>query len=208
MVLAQANKEQNQHYPPGIFTVHYKLASDWLKDELVKLYPTSKLIVDILKPYMKAEIKMFKNGRVSMPAMCRNLLGIGFYVKDLKTCRPVDLPVSRFADPAKPTIDELETVTAEMHVESKGITMYTIGEWNYISAHPYKKPKTFDNASGCVFGTDDVRVLPLNIPYVEVRYVVKLDYEFSYGYIMLPDETYQFDPDTTKEELWSETAIP
>lgn len=210
MVLAQGNKEQNQHYAPGIFTSHYKLASDWLKGELIKLYPTSQTIVDILGPYIAVELIQVVNGKIALPKLYRDLLGIGFYVNDLsgkKKCEIISLPSEKFKDPKNPTLAEIEKVTAEMQVESKGIDMKTIGEWNYITDHPYKRPKTFDKAKGCIFDNNTLKVLPLAIPYVEVRFI-KVVPEFYYGYRQLPDDTCVFDPDTTIEELWTETAIP
>lgn len=207
MVLAQGNKEQNQHYPPGIFEVHYKLASDWLKDEGAKLYPTSQIIVDIFRPYLKVELMPVKNGIIPMPKEYRNLLGLGFYVNETKKCIPVKLPDNNFKDPKNPTLAELAKVTAELQVESSRIDLKSIDEWNYITKHPYKKPKTFDKAAACIFDGEGIRLLPLKIPYAEVRYM-KVVPEFKYGYAMLPDETFVFDPDTTTEELWNENAIP
>lgn len=207
MTLAQANKEHNQHYPPHIFEAHYKLTSDWLKDECVKLYPTSQIIIDIIRNYLEIELAAVKNGIVIIPKLYRNFLGAGFYANDDKNCTPVALPEKAFKNPKSPTIAEIEVITAEMHVESKKIEIRGIGEWNYLSSHPYKKPKTFDKAAGCMFTGTTLKVLPLNIPYVEMRFLKKTD-EFKYGYTMLPDETYVFDPATTVEELWDETAIP
>lgn len=208
MTLAQGNREQNQHYPPHIFEAHYKLASDWLKDEVVKLYPTSQVIVDILRPYLAIELVPVVSGRVQLPALYRNFLGAGFYAQEEDDKYvPVPLPEKSFKNPKKPTIDELDAVTATLQVVSRKISLKTIGEWNYITDHPYKKPSTFKKAAGCIFDPVNLKVLPLKIPYAEIRYV-KIFPEFHYGYTMLPDDTFVFDPTTTIEEPWGETAIP
>jgi hypothetical protein len=208
MVLAQGNKEQNQHYPPAVFTTHFRLASDWLKDELVRLYPTSQTVIDLLKPYLVVKLIQLKNGKMAMPKVeYRNLIGVGFFVKDLEKCKPLAGDQFKFADPGQPTEEEIAELNAELEADSKSVRMVSQAEWDYFTAHPYKKPKTFDKAKGCIFDDNSIKVLPLGIPYVELRFVKKCD-EFKYGYKPLPDETFVFDQETTTEEHWNENAIP
>lgn len=212
-VLAQANKEQNMHYPPGVYTTHFRLASDTLKDELVKLYPTSQIIIDLLRPGLDFKKLPVRNGTIDISMLkdkdgnptYRNLIGCSFFIADDKECEPHLF--KEFSDPRNPTQGELDQVNAELSADSKPITMITLGEWEYFTPHPYKKPKEFKKAKGCIFSANIIKVLPVNIPFVEVRMVTKVP-QFFYGYKMLPDETYIFDPGSTIEEMWDEPAIP
>jgi hypothetical protein len=208
MVLAQGNKDQNQYYPPHVFETHFKLASDWLKDELAKLYPTSQTVIDLLEPYMIPELLQVVNGAATLPdsKKYRNLLGFAFFVTDKKKCTPMAGSEFSFIDPANPTADEIAALNARMQDDSKTIDMTSVADWEYYKAHPYKKPK-FDSAKGCFFGGGIVKFAPLGIPFVECRYI-KIVPEYKYGYQMQPDETYVFDPNTTVEEPWTEVAIP
>lgn len=215
MALSQANKEQNQHYAPHIFESHFILVSEVLKDELVKQYPTAQLIVDMFRPYFRFYKAMITNGQLPINVDYRNLLGVGFYITDKETWKPLELDTKGFANPDKPTSDELQAYVAKTQTISKPLDMVTIGEWNYFSDHPYKNPNKIDpktkmpqykKAKGCIFEKNFIRVMP-EIPFAEVRYV-KQTAPFKFGYKMLPDETYVFDPDTTTEELWDFNAIP
>lgn len=208
MVLSQGNKEQNQHYPPAVYTIHFKIASDWLKDELIKLYPTSQTIIDLLRPYLLTSLVLVKNGKLLIPELeYRNFLGVAFYVKDKEKCEPIAQEQFEFANPAMPTPTEIARLNAELEAESKPIDMVTVDQWDYFTNHPYKKPKTFKRAKACIFDDTYMKILPLGIPFAELRFIKKTD-EFFYGYSMLPDETYVFDPAKTIEELWNENAIP
>lgn len=215
-VLAQANKDQNQHYPPGVFTTHMRFVSSWFKDVLGQQYPNSQVSIDILAPYMDFLLVVVKNGILPFPKSYRNLLGVGFFTNDPKgECLPW-FDKSYFADPKNPTADELLTVNAAKVSLSKDFDMCSVGEWNYFSNHPYKSPnrinpKTkrpfYKKAKGCIFNGEGIRVMPFNVPFAEIRFIKKTN-PYVYGYKKLPDETYVFDPDATTEELWGENAIP
>src|SRR4051812_44559082 len=213
MVLAQGNKEQNQHYAPRVFTQHYQLASEWLKDECVKQYPNAQIIIDLISPYMKKEVLPVLNGKIKKPKVYRNLLGFGFYVNEKEEPEEKDYTTFKFEDKfkfkdsANPTVAELETITANANATSRSLDMVTIGEWNYFLNHAYKKPKTFKKAKGCILEDGFVEVRPMNIPYVEIRYI-KTTPAYKYGYLPLPDDTFVFDQKSTVEELWNENAIP
>jgi hypothetical protein len=202
-VLAQANKEQNQHYAPHIFETHFQLASDWLKDSLIKLYPESQTFIDLLSPYMDVYLVKVVAGKVPRPKEYRNFLGLGFYVTDKESCKLVSLA---FKDPENPTDAELQEQIANVQSESYPVDMTTIGKWNYYSTHPFKKPK-LKNAKACMFDAKSIKILPVSIPYVEIR-LIKKTAPYVFGYQPMPDETYVFDPDATVEELWTENAIP
>ena len=198
MVLAQANKSQNQHYPPSVFEAHYSLVTHSLIDEAAKNYPGTQSIIDLISPYFKKELVMVKNGIAPFPARYRHLLGYGIYLKDEK----VDESCQKFdKDPSEKDLQEL---ILQAQLESKDVTPVSIGRWNTLTTHRYKKPK-LDKPIACIFDADGIKVSPL-VPFLEIRYIIKTE-PFKYGYIQNPDDTYYFDPKTTTEAKWKENAI-
>jgi hypothetical protein len=217
MVLAQANKEQSQHYPPHVYTTHFRLVSEALKDECIRLYPTEQLVVDLLMPFINTQLCWVKNGAVALPPNYRNMLGIGFHIKDRTNFFPFELDPVYFEDALNPTSEELATAIAKSNSETKPLDMLTIGEWDEMINHPYKSPNkidfktkkpNFNSAKSCIFGGKiGIRIAPFAIPYVEMRWVIDNPNPFVYGYQELPDDTYMFDPASTTEDLWKTNAV-
>lgn len=200
MVLALANKEQNQHYPPSVYELHYQLATNYLINECVKRYPGSNSIMDLIQPYTKSKLVVVTGGEIDFPLDYRNILGFGIYLtKDKQNiCSSDDLSTS-------PTDAELAEIIAAKKNVSKDLELVSIGRWNDLTNSSYKQPE-LDDAIACIFGKRKFRICPYNVPMAEVRYVVKTP-DFVYGYSMNPDDTYFFDATKTTEALWEENAI-
>lgn len=213
MVLSQGNKEQNQHYAPRVFTSHYRLVSEWLKNECSKQYPNAQIIIDLLEPYMVVELLIVTNGRIVKPKLYRNLLGFGFYANEPRVDESKDFTcfdfkkADAFKNPSAPTIAELATINAEQNAYSQKLDMVTVGEWDYFLSHPYKAPKKLKKAKCCIKEAGFIHVRPMHIPYVEIRYLKQVP-DYFFGYSSLPDDTYVYDPEKSTEELWTPVAIP
>lgn len=199
MVLSQANKEQNQHYPPSVFEAHYSLVTHWLIDESAKLYPGTQSIVDLIKPYFKTMLVRVVNGAILFPDTYRHLLGFGIYVKDdkiPKECEGLGEDV---------TEKQIKELIAKTQSTSFDATQVSIGRWNKLTKHRYKMPQ-LDDAIACIFNNEGIKICPYDVPFVEVRYIIKTT-PFKFGYKMNDDDTYYFDATTTNEALWTENAI-
>lgn len=200
MVLSLANKEQNQHYPPSVYEAHYSIATHWLIDECAKRYPGTQSIMDLIAPYMDKKIMQVKNGVISFPENYRHLLGYGVYHKNYA------IPCEWKAEIGDELTEEkVKTLIAADQVESKSLTRVSVDRWNSLTSHRYKKPK-LDKGIACIFSGEGIKVCPFEIPFVEVRFIVKTT-PFKFGYSMNPDDTYFFDAAKTEEAKWNENAI-
>lgn len=200
MVLALANKDQNQHYPPSVFEMHYGIATNYLINECAKRYPGTQSIQDLIKPYIENKLVVVKGGNIDFPTEYRHLLGFGIYLNEAEDniCKASELS-------AAPTDDELNEMIASKKDSSKDLTVVSIGRWNRLTSSRYKKP-TLKKPIACIFSKTGFRICPYNVPIAEVRYIGKTP-DYVYGYAMNPDDTYFFDPITTIEALWEENAI-
>lgn len=199
MVLSQANKEQNQHYPPSVFEAHYMLTTNALIDECAKLYPGTQSIVDLIKPYFKAELVRVVNGIIPFPKTYRHLLGYGIYLDENEhipeKCKKIEPDI---------TASEIKELLAESQSSSFDATQVSIGRWNKLTKHRYKRP-TLTEAICCIFNSDGIKISPV-VPVVEVRYIIKTE-PFKYGYLENEDGSFYFDAANTQEALWTENAI-
>ncbi len=203
MVLAQANKEQNQHYPPGVFETHYSLVTHWLIDESAKLYPGTQSIIDLIQPYFKKQLVRVVNGVIPLPVNYRHLLGFGIYLNGEEGKEQI--PDNCKDLPEDITPKEIADRITKAQASSWDATPVSIGRWNKLTKHRYKRP-TLTNAITCTFDAGEIKINPYNVPFVETRYIIKTT-DYKFGYQTNDDDTYYFDPATTTEALWTENAI-
>jgi hypothetical protein len=202
-VMSQGNKEQNQSYPPHVFSSHVNLVGDYILDEVAALYPTSKKLEEIADPFMQEEVVQVKGGILTLPSQMRNLLGISIYVStDFKDpCADCDLP----DDPLAPTLEQLKQSLERGKCRSQSVSMVDQTEWDDRTQHPYKFP-TLKKPIGCRFKTGEVRICPFEVPNVVVRFI-RTPKTYVYGYKMNPDDTYTFDATTSVESEWTRNAF-
>jgi len=70
------NKEQNAQVPPDIFSVATRLSTDWLLDEIVRVYPFNTRISDKCRPFLKRKLVSVNDGIATFPDDYRNILEI------------------------------------------------------------------------------------------------------------------------------------
>jgi hypothetical protein len=211
-VLASANKEQNQHYPPHIFNEHFVLVTKWLLDEIAKIFPTQQTIVDLARSFLKTADKQVKNGLIPFPDDYRNLLSVSIFSSDdFKTacdCTKQDGDgdeCSEFEnDPIAPTDKQIESKIAERRARSKRVKIVDIDEWDYLTQHVYKKP-TLQKPIACIFEGEGIRICPFDVPSVEVRFL-RNPKDYVYNYDTLPDDTYVFNTVGSEESEWFDNA--
>lgn len=194
-VLATANSEANQTYPPGIFSDQYNVVTSLLISALVKTYPIN---LDMLKPFIETYKSAPQNGYFVLPKDYRNLLGAAINANKSGECKEDDPEV----------IDneqEVKLATLKSGCKSRPIVFLSDKEWDYRTTSGYKKP-TYENPIGCFFGSDKFKVCPYDVGAVELRYV-KEEVIGRLGYIMQPDDTYIPDPATTIEVGWTSAAF-
>lgn len=214
-VLEVANKDQNSHYPPRTLTQHVNFATNALIDQCAKMYPTNNAVISILKPFLKQEELNVVNGKVSFPKGYREFLSMGVYVRDekigekkitactntgYKTCE-TDIAQN---DPSAPTVKQQELKALARTCRSNPVNQKTVTEWDIATGHKYKAP-TIDNPICCIFEGDGITIAPYNVEQIVLRYV-KNPKEYNYGYVELPDGTFQFSNTGTVQSEWEQTA--
>lgn len=216
--MGAANKEQNQMYPPSIFNIHINLTTKFLIDELVKVYSTNQYIKDALDPFLEKVSVNVVNGVVKFPEKYRHFMGLSAFIKnesgrkspcdcgdDKDASMVTDDCASPFdGDPMAKTPAQKKADQLKRGCQSQLIEIVDIDEWDERTKHPYDSP-SLDNPIGCMFGNGEIRICPFNISSVEIRYV-REPKMYSYGYKMMPDDTYQFDPASTIESEWTSNA--
>lgn len=193
-VLGVGNAEQNQSYPPNIYSSHFNVVTSLLINKLVDIYPIN---LDMLKPFMVKKQVIVTNGYVELTDDYRNLLGAGISAKNDNTgeCDTT------------PTGNDFNVGILKAGCTTRPIEFLTTKEWDYRTTSGYKFP-TYWNPIGCFFESNKFKVCPYDLKSVEIRYVRK-EAIVSYGYIMQPDDTFIFDPSNSVEsELTSAAFAP
>lgn len=189
-VLSQANAEQNQHYPVSVFNAHYNLVSSWLMDELVKVYPENRSVVDLLRPFFSKCLVSVKFGVIELPGDYRHFTGGAVYLEaknKIPTCCEIGL-----GEDGVPSADELKQMQVDKKAVAQDLEVVDVDEYNDLTTHSFKEPTLIDPI-GCDFEGENIKVLPNDIPFVELRYI-RIPKTYVYGYSMNPDESYTYDP--------------
>lgn len=201
--MAQANADQNQHYPPSVFTEHFNLATSWLIDEIMKVFPGEQHIVDLVKPFMETKDVIVKYGKIAFPENYRHYTGMAiFTTTDFKNpcgCDEVK------QDENKSDEEIVGEKKAKRICISQDVKLVDIDSWNNLTTHPYKKP-TYQKPIACIFQGDGIKICPFDIPSVEIRYI-RQPKIYKYGYTPMPDDSYQVNPATTIESEWQDNAM-
>jgi hypothetical protein len=206
-VLSQGGKEQSAMYPPRIFQEHFNITTNWIIDEVVKLYPDSHAVAEIVRPFLVSKELPVVNGKVAFADDYRNMLGISMNVtEDLsKDCGCKGDKKIYDNDPLKPTESQATATLEKAKCISHDLRIVDIDEFGNLSTHLYKKP-TYKNPISVVKKGTEIKVCPYDISHVEVVYI-REPKEYVYGYKELPDHTYEFDKNTTEESEWNNTAM-
>ena len=210
-VLSTGNKEQNQMYPPHIFTAHFNLVTSFLTDEVAKLFPTSQSIIDIGRPFLETKLIPVRSGLVEFPKDYRHLIGAGIFVSsDFQDncCPDQAAPEPECAlpgDPLAPTLAQLKEQQERGKCQSQSVRIVDIAEFDHLTSHSYKFP-SLRKPLGCIFRGIGIKICPFDVPSVELRYI-RQPRAARYGYVMNPDDTYSFNASTTIESEWTDNAM-
>lgn len=206
MVLSQGNKEQNAMYPPRIYELHFNIVTNFILDEIARVFAETQQVIDIGRPFLKSKEVAVTGGVAKFPEDYRNLLGVGMNVTiDFEQdCGCKDDSVFE-NDPLARRPELIAKDQKKSKCVSHDVTMVDIDEFGYKTTHPYKRP-TYKKPIGCIFTTSEIKVCPFDVSYVEIRYLRKPK-TYRYGYKMLPDDTYVFDSTTSEESEWDDTAL-
>lgn len=199
-ILAQANTEQNQTYPPNIYQAHYNIATSFLISECVRLYPSNNEIVDIISPFVSVQRIPITDGLLVLPPEYRNVLGSpSIVVNNGKEgeCGG-DIPVIT-------TPQQFQTATLKAGCTRRPIRIVSQSEFDYISTSEFRPP-TYWDPIGYYLSNKSIKICPYDLTKVDVMFVMN-EPTFIYGYTLNPDDTYYFNLSTSVESLWGSSAF-
>lgn len=202
-VLSQANADQNQHYPINVFNTHYNLVSSWLMDECVKVFPENRSVTDLLRPFFSRALVPVEFGEIDLPADYRHFTGGGVYLDYKNPKEPCCVQPN---SGQVPSARQLKQMAANSKVVCQDLEVVDVDEYNDLTTHSFKQPTLIDPI-GCDFEGTNIKVLPNEIPFVDLRYI-RIPKTYSYGYSMNPDDTYSYDPSMkgAVESEWGSNA--
>lgn len=209
-VLSTGNQDASPMYPPSIYEEHFNVTTEFIIDECVRLFPDNSSVVDVIRPFLSVKFDKLVNGLISFPENYRNVLGAAININN-QTKKPCDCGDKIYpGDPLALTKEQLEARVASLGCSAKDIVILDIDEFNERTDHPYKKPNIdkLDKkpAIGCIFNGLGVKVCPAEISHAELYYVRKPKV-YRFGYTQNPDDTIEFDPTTSEESEWDDTAV-
>lgn len=198
-VLAVANEEQNQIYAPNIYSAHYNIVTSMLLNWLVKQYPDNPMVLDILSPYVNVVMLSINDGYIKLPTDYRDILGAPSISAKLDGCME--------CEGAKDITTEQEFKIANEKGKCKQSPILIVpqSEFAYRTKSRYNFP-TYDNPIGYMYGQNRIKICPFDLTKVQLQYVFN-ESVYSYGYIVQPDDTYIFDPNTTVDSLWGNASF-
>lgn len=216
-VLASGNKEQNQAYPPNVFTTHFNVVTAFLLDEITKQFPVSQSVIDLGRPFLKEETGISRDGSVVLPEDYRNFLSAGIFVTPDQDgpCDPNATTEEAAAcedescdfpnDPLAPSVTQIVSSQLAGRCRMNPVTIVDIDEWDHRTNHKYKAP-TIKKPIGCLFEGTRLKICPFEVPNIQIRYL-RHPRECKYGYRLNPDDTYSYDPGATTESEWTDNAM-
>ena len=202
------NKDQNAQVPPEIFSVATRLSTDFILDELCRIYPYDQRIVDKAKPFLWRKLASVEDGIVTLPDNYRNILEVRIATnkdatsgcncgEEIEECFKID-------DPCTPV--EKAPIRKEKCYFTK---VHLVDADQYADATSSElMPPSLKFPIGTFVNRNQIKICPIDgISYVELIYL-KHPLFYNIGYTIFPDDTWQVNPATTIEPEWERTANP
>lgn len=189
-VLSVSQESQNFYYSPQIYTQHRNIIESLLLSALVKAFPANPVIIDQLAPFINIALIPVTSGYVQLPDDYRNILGSPYIFANPKSdCE---------CEPQEPlTLENFKVGIMKSGCKLNAIRITPQSEFADRTISTYDPP-TFENPIGYFIDNNKIKVCPFNLTKVGVMYVKK-ESLLNYGYIPNPDDTYLYDPTTTKD---------
>lgn len=198
-VLSVANEEQSMFYSPRVFSDQYNAVTSLLISSLVKAYPSSPVVIDILEPFVGIELRPVNNGYVDLPEEYRDILGSPYVFSNPNS----DGECGDNPEPLNAQTFKVQTLKGGCNL--RPVIIYPESEFIMRTDSEYDKP-SWENPIGFFSGKRQIKVCPFDATKVAVMYV-KSEKKYKYGYTLQPDDTYLFDASTTVESEWTSAAF-
>lgn len=199
-ILSVANEEQSMFFSPRVYQDQYNAVTSLLISALVKAYPSNPVVIDQLEPFVDIQILPIKNGYVDLPEEYRDILGSPYIFANPKSSGECG---EGFEEPL--TAANFRKQSLKGGCQLTPVVILPESEFAYRTTSTYNQP-TWTDPIGFFSGKKQIKICPYDATKVAVMYVKKEE-SYIYGYIMQPDDTYLFDPLTTKESLWTSASF-
>lgn len=198
------NKEQNAHFPPEVASNCGRLITDYMLNEIVRIYPNSQLIVDKARPFLKRKVVACNNGLVTLPSDYRNILSIAIAV-DANYASKCDCPdeceqnedvscgtlegLVNTTNPNSPLYDATAAAVKKERCVFKKIDLVDTDQFDDRTTSRLRPP-TYEKPIGVFVDPTTIKICPTDITYVEIRYI-KQPKDYNIAYTLMPDDTWQ-----------------
>lgn len=202
------NKDQNAQVPPQIFSVAVRLSTDFLLDEISRVYPYNQRVIDICRPFLKRKLVSVINGIATFPDDYRNILQVSIATNKDQTsgCR-----CEAEIDECLYVYDSCTPVEKSPIRKEKCyfIKVNMLDQDQYADATTSELlPPDLKHPIGMFINRNQIKICPIDgISYIEIIYI-KYPMKYEIKYTIMPDDTWQIDPATTIEPEWERTANP
>lgn len=222
-VSLMGNKEQNLFFPPYIASNAGRLVTNYILDELVRVYPNSQIITDKARPFLKRKIVSVENGIGNYPSDYRNILDMGIAVNDTHTspcnCSEEQIEQTRECKDCTEN-NELINTTDSNSILYDATLASLRKEWCkftqvvqvdvdqfYKRTSSKLRPPTFEKPVYTNISRTQFKLCPIGVTHVEIFYI-KDPVKSNIAYTMMPDDTWQINTaDPTFVELEWEVSI-
>jgi len=189
------NKEQNAHIPPYIISNAGRLATDFILDEIARVYPNNNRVVDEARPFIKRKYVNVQNGLAIMPEDMRNPLAISIATNE-NYSTPCGCPNDECDDCNDTVTDETNSGLFENGKRAepctyRGVDILTSAEYDLRSTSKLRPP-TYKAPIGMFVDRTTFKVCPRTVTHIEVRYL-KYPLKYEIGVKKMPDDTWQID---------------
>lgn len=209
------NHEQNQTFPPSVASNAGRLVTDYILNELVRIYPNSELIVDKARPFLKRKIVSINNGIVTLPSDYRNILSVSIAVNQDYTSPcdcgedfPNKINLVDTCNPNSPFFDEQLASLPKEPCLFKKVAQVDVDQFDDRTRSRINKP-TIERPIYTFVSPSQIKICPKDFSHVEIRYI-KQPKKYNIAYNLMPDDTWQIDTSSTDyvELEWERNASP
>lgn len=199
-ILSVTGQEQSMFYSPRVYSDQRNVVESLLLSALVKAYPTNQSVIDQIAPFVKVQTLPNKDGYIELPEDYRDLLGAPMIFANPES----DGECAEKIEPLTPATFKAGKLKAGCNLNSVDIVPQSV--FTKRTQSTYNKP-TWENPIGAFVDANRIKVCPFDISKVSVMFAKK-EKVVRYGYIIQPDDTYLYDPNTTEETEFTSNSFP
>ncbi len=204
LLLKPLDIQQSRTVPPEIYDAIYNTSAAWVIDKVAELWPFDQSYVDLIEPFLRADVIQVRGGYVNLPTEYRNFLDMGALLSNSKTSACLECDEQEVQSPEillrlyRKAIDLNKCV-------SQAIRIVDQSEWDYLTKDSFDFP-SYSQPIAAFFGSKRLRICPADIATVEVRYIIN-EQMTRYGYLMQPDDSFIFNAATSIESQFPNSAF-